>query len=167
MRRRMRLKTRVVSHNATSRLVRFSRFKNGTFVSDISGLVVPQDLQEGRARERGSLFLDSSVPRARTEDFELSDGLLDSRYYNPSAVDTVLGKPISRRVLVTLQGHRSTSGQSVVPRGRRYEFLGFDVPSSVLVCVRRKQRRQVLFAKGKNGRGNRRPRWNATSHIWC
>ena len=163
----MRLKTRVVSNNATKRFVRFSRSNNGTVVSDVFGLVVPQDLPEGRARERGTLLLDSSISGTRTEAFELSDGLLDGRYYNPSSVNSVLGKPISRRVLVTPQGHRSTSGQSVVPRGRRYEFLGFDVPSSVLVCVRRKQRRQVLFAKGKNGRGNRRPRWNATSHIWC
>ena len=101
------------------------------------------------------------------EAFELSDGYSDSRYYHPSAVNSVLGKPISRRVLVTPQGHRSTSGQSVVPRGRRFEFLGFAAPDHVLICVRRNRRRQVLFAKGKTGAGNRRPRWNATSYIWC
>lgn len=161
MRRRMRSKTRVVSNNATRRLVRFSKVRHGiSSFNRLSDLVVPKNLLDAE-RERGTLLLDSSISRTGPDNYELLEGVSDQRYFNPSGVS------VARRVLVTPQGHRSTSGQSVVPRGRRYEFLGFDVPSSVLVCVRRKQRRQVLFAKGKNGRGNRRPRWNATSHIWC
>lgn len=159
MRRRMRLKTRVVSNNATKRFVRFSKVRHG--FSSIP-LVVAQDTSIGRTRPiEESLYSSLARPDAGRIGDELLEGVSDQRYFNPSGVS------VARRVLVTPQGYRSTSGQSVVPRGRRYEFLGFDVPSSVLVCVRRKQRRQVLFAKGKNGRGNRRPRWNATSHIWC
>lgn len=159
MRKRMRLKTRVISNNATKRFVRFSKVKYG--FSSIP-LVVAQDTSIGRTRPiEEPLYSSLARPDAGRIGDELLEGVSDQRYFNPSGVS------IARRVLVTPQGHRSTSGQSVVPRGRRYEFLGFDVPSSVLVCVRRKQRRQVLFAKGKNGRGNRRPRWNATSHIWC
>lgn len=164
MRRRMRLKTRVVSNNATKRFVRFSRLRYG--LSDTS-LVVAQDLQGRRAEEGRAIYpsLESSASgTGKISTFELL-GPVDGRYYNPSVNDSVRSSQVSRRALVTPLGH-STANVSIVPRGRRYEFLGFDVPSSVLVCVRRKQRRQVLFAKGKNGR-NRRPRWNVTSHIWC
>lgn len=36
--------------------------------------------------------------------------------------------------------------------------LAFSDPENVVVCVRRKDRREVLFAKRKTGRGGRRPR---------
>lgn len=48
--------------------------------------------------------------------------------------------------------------------------IGFDAPVSVLVCVRRKRRKEVLFAKRKTGRGGarqRRPRRNWFSKIHC
>ena len=167
MRKRMRTRTRVVRHNATGRSVRSSfrgAYGVALFNSDRDRLAI-----ESSSSAFGRISVpdvgvypevDSGVS-SPIKGFVVSEGVADNRRYNPS------GASVGRRVLVTPQGHRSTSGQTVVPRGRRFEFLGFDVPSSVLVCVRRKQRRQVIFAKGKNGRGNKRPRWNATSHIWC
>ena len=48
--------------------------------------------------------------------------------------------------------------------------VGFDAPVHVLVCVRRKRRKEVLFAKRKTGSGGgrqRRPRHNWFSKIHC
>lgn len=46
--------------------------------------------------------------------------------------------------------------------------IGFTQPDQVLVCVRRKQRREVLHALKKAGRGGqRRPRYNLYSKITC
>lgn len=44
----------------------------------------------------------------------------------------------------------------------------FDEPRSVTVCVRRKARREVLFAKRKTGRGARSPKTrNFWSNVKC
>lgn len=46
--------------------------------------------------------------------------------------------------------------------------IAFSAPADTLVCVRRQQRREVLFAKNKTGkRGQRRPRRNQWSNIKC
>lgn len=47
-------------------------------------------------------------------------------------------------------------------------FVAFTAPDRVLMCVRRKQRREVMFAKGKTGRrGQKRPKFNWFSRISC
>lgn len=44
----------------------------------------------------------------------------------------------------------------------------FESPSETLVCVRRQQRKEVMFAKRKAGkRGQKRPRFNQFSKIHC
>lgn len=44
----------------------------------------------------------------------------------------------------------------------------FENPKKVLTCVRRKIRKEVLFAKRKTGRsGQKRPRWTEYSKIRC
>lgn len=45
--------------------------------------------------------------------------------------------------------------------------VGFEVPDSVVVCVRRKQRREVIHAKGRAGTRVRKPRRNQYSEIAC
>lgn len=53
----------------------------------------------------------------------------------------------------------------VVPLG-----VSFKAPRQVAICVRRKQRREVLHAMGKTGRGsrfNRAPRRNVYSEVSC
>lgn len=46
--------------------------------------------------------------------------------------------------------------------------LAFSVPHEVLTCIRRKQRKQVLFAKRKAGKsGQKKPKWNDESYIRC
>lgn len=60
---------------------------------------------------------------------------------------------------------RSVSNMSSLPVHR----IGFERPERVLICVRRKMRREVLFARRKTGRGvkRRRPRFNWYSKISC
>nr|DAW08222.1 MAG TPA: hypothetical protein [Microviridae sp.] len=49
--------------------------------------------------------------------------------------------------------------------------LGFDIPKKVAICVRRKQRKEVLFAKHKTGAGSGRrskaPKRNQWSDVKC
>lgn len=51
--------------------------------------------------------------------------------------------------------------------GRTWSALHFSYPEHALVCVRRKSRRQVLFALGRGGGGKRRPRRNDYSDVRC
>lgn len=51
---------------------------------------------------------------------------------------------------------------------RRPDVFGFAVPQKVALCVRRQERREVLFAKRKTGAGARSPkRRNYWSSISC
>lgn len=43
----------------------------------------------------------------------------------------------------------------------------FKTPGKVPVCVRRQQRREVIFARGRAGRGYRKPRWSPRSYERC
>ena len=46
--------------------------------------------------------------------------------------------------------------------------VAFRTPAKVAICIRRKIRKEVLFATGKGGRvGQKRPRRNAYSSISC
>lgn len=54
------------------------------------------------------------------------------------------------------------------PRSQTKGVLTFANPSNVVLCVRRKTRREVLFATRRNGAGGRRPRRrNWTTQISC
>lgn len=58
-------------------------------------------------------------------------------------------------------------GAHVVETSARSLAPAFRIPASVLICSRRKQRRSVLFAFGRTGRGHKRPRWKQSSYIRC
>lgn len=73
---------------------------------------------------------------------------------------------------------RSLSGSPhrlIVPKARTYarissrvpHMIGFANPSKILICVRRKIRREVILAKGKGGGRHRRPRFSHYSSIKC
>lgn len=69
----------------------------------------------------------------------------------------------------TLSGNRprivagSSHSLFSMPHGVR-----FDVPAKTVICVRRKRRKEVLFAKGKAGAGRKRPpRRNWYSNVRC
>lgn len=83
----------------------------------------------------------------------------DRRFYHPMGDFRPAGaltKP-SRRIIP----QASTGGKTISPR------LSFATPELVARCVRRKERREVLFAKGKSGGGHRKPRRDWFSDISC
>jgi len=47
------------------------------------------------------------------------------------------------------------------------ERVAFSSPRRVMVCVRRSERRQVLFAKGRTKGRIKKPRWTETSYTAC
>lgn len=96
----------------------------------------------------------------------------DRRQWHPDGFNrslrTVFGQPsVSYRVPSLTQRYRPFT----TFRSQMWTLpakVGFKEPNKVAVCVRRKQRREVLFAKHKTGRsGQKRPRWNWFSRITC
>lgn len=67
-----------------------------------------------------------------------------------------------RRSLALVRPRRASGVSGPTPR------IAFAVPENVAICVRRKRRREVMFATRKNGKtGQRRPRRNAYSGVQC
>lgn len=50
---------------------------------------------------------------------------------------------------------------------KRGSSLFTNIPKSALICARRKIRKEVIFAKNKNGSGNKKPRHNENSKLYC
>lgn len=100
-----------------------------------------------------------SIPRVETPLQQIED----RRRYHPL------------RALAPAQTFSSKSQRKLVekPRSTREAFpslrLGFAVPDKVAACVRRKSRREVLFAIKGTGPGSRqkRRRRNELSNIQC
>lgn len=117
----------------------------------------------------------STVERVRPNPDTRTDVLLqpllnfeDRRQYHPDP-EPPAGVVLFRdaRVLKpSSPARRSPAGVSIaelLPHG-----LQFDDARGVLVCVRRKRRREVLFATKRNGRnGARRYRRNKFSEVSC
>jgi len=110
-----------------------------------------------------------------------------SKFLSPLAsdfYDTQIGKPNlrlleDRRFWHPLgqrrpaQSFRNVNHSLKIPSGRstsKYPLhtVGFVNPENVAVCVRRKIRKEVLFAKRKTGkRGQKKPRFNWFSKVSC
>lgn len=81
--------------------------------------------------------------------------------------------PASRPALLFTGGKasvRAAPARSGSSRSRALlpSKIMFASPDRVIVCVRRKKRREVLFAKRRTGRGSRGPRrFNRFSQIRC
>lgn len=80
----------------------------------------------------------------------------------------------SKHTLIEIGTSKRTSGSR--NRSSRYNIsptsfvskIGFQYPKKVLICVRRKMRKQVLHALKKTGKkGQRRPKFNWYSKIRC
>lgn len=119
-----------------------------------------------RKRRNRDVTTIASAPLAsvRTSWPSLLSAIEDRRLYHPvspapaktfttKAAADVLGSPVRKGPLA-----RSTLSA---------DFFKFRQPKAVAICVRRKQRREVLFASGKGGKGWRRKRRNAWSDVHC
>lgn len=83
----------------------------------------------------------------------------DFRLHHPS--------PAWSQPAKTVKGTRSTIGANTL--SPKLTGIRFNNPKEVLICVRRKSRREVLFAKRKTrkGAGARRHKRNRWSEIQC
>lgn len=123
--------------------------------------------RSGSRRDNSTIANVPTLP-FNTEVIRLTD-FEDRRQFHPDGVfqsPKVLFPPRSRVVARARQGPKA---QNPVRGGLvRFPSLSFSVPNKVLICVRRKQRKEVLFAKRKAGRGGqKRPRRNWYSEISC
>lgn len=99
--------------------------------------------------------------------WDLEDYLIsveDRRTSHPDGPARAPRSTRSTHVNYAIASHPSRSSNPWdVPTG-----VAFEDPSRVLICVRRKQRKEVLHALGKAGKvGQRRPRRNHYSEIHC
>ncbi|AZL82999.1 hypothetical protein [Apis mellifera associated microvirus 43] len=90
----------------------------------------------------------------------------DRRTYHPAPAERPAlsfgGRPVQLKPAYN-RNRVSRSGGSLLTSALSYAFRA---PPNVLICVRRKMRRQVLLAKGKGG-ANRRGRKNSFSDVRC
>lgn len=77
--------------------------------------------------------------------------------------------PILRRESVRPDDARIVVARDRQPKKRLPWRLAFNIPGRVWTCVKRKVRREVLFAKNKTGKGARqtRRRRNRDSNVRC
>lgn len=93
----------------------------------------------------------------------------DRRLWNP--VKPSPARAFSRRVARIVEHNRNVN----IPSRSSHRSLplpatrfAFSVPRDVIVCVRRKVRKEVIHASGRAGRrGQRRPRRNEYSDVRC
>lgn len=83
----------------------------------------------------------------------------DGRYRAPAATPKAAARIIAKPA-------RSAGGHY---KFREYgsPSIGFSRPSGVAICHKRKTRREVLFASGHSGSGNRKGKRNYTSKFHC
>lgn len=97
----------------------------------------------------------------------------DRRLYHPlgDVAPVFAPKRSQKRIVENVAVRHPRNGNKKVQfskRSRRYKF-SFAVPKKVELCVRRKQRREVLFAVRRTGKGARsvRRRRNYWSGVTC
>ena len=174
---------RVASANA-NRLRRLLRDESGRLPQDdfdLSKVALPDWFYEPRAfQERVKLRKLQRLDEKRRKFNRLATltalGFValseDGRHWHPGrSVDRapklidgrparILEKPFSRLNANTKRRSRSAA--------RLLGAMSFQYPEVTAVCVRRKQRREVIHALGKAGRGRRRPpRRNQYSTVRC
>lgn len=124
-----------------------------------------------RGRDRDTTDIASPVPRLAPAPTVWPSGLLqaieDRRLYHPEgpwAQPKGLFRTASEVVGTPARSPRSVGGQR---SGLSPDYFKFRSPKAVVKCVRRKQRREVLFATGKGGRGWRKKRRDQWSDVHC
>jgi len=107
----------------------------------------------------------SPIRSLRLQNFE------DRRRWHPlgiAAPAKSFSSPRHRLVLTESLGQSSVKKLNRNPFASLSSKISFKAPGSVLVCVRRRQRREVLHALRKAGKtGQKRPRRSEYSSISC
>lgn len=133
----------------------------------------------GRARQRGTRSTPTRPVRVLTDPLAGRRMLARLRAHR-QAWDTRLDQVEDRRLftpdrtvrrLTGVPRYRLTTTPPVARRPGVYVFgerMAFMNPLQMVICVRRRIRRQVLFAKRRTGRGARSKRhYNSYSEVVC
>lgn len=106
----------------------------------------------------------------------VAEGQIDNRFFNGDFHAPLYGTEIAPAVPARIPARiRHTkyviapSSPVVEPSGPTGAFYSFAVPQQVMVCVRRKQRKEVMHALGHAGSRKKqaKPKRNETSYIRC
>lgn len=106
----------------------------------------------------------------------VAEGQVDNRYFDGSFIsplsDDFVAPVAPARIPARIRGTKyivAPSSSVVESSGPTGAFYSFSVPEQVMVCVRRKQRKEVLHALGHAGSRKKqaKPEWNRTSYIRC
>lgn len=93
----------------------------------------------------------------------------DRREWNPEG-DNAPARSFnkSRHRLVSIPRRPRKSVAYIKPNFYTPDVVAFHAPRKVLICVRRKRRKEVMFALNKAGKaGQRSPRFNEYSEVSC
>lgn len=110
----------------------------------------------------------TATPRVlRLQPLVWPNALADGRQWHPAGASRPL--PATRAVASQVVAKRpAIRGARARGRAPRSHQLFFRSPPEVLLCKRRKERREVLFAKKRTGKGSRSDRrFNQLSKIGC
>lgn len=111
-----------------------------------------------RRRDRDSAFINSPVLVVRRIPRTV-DVLADTRFYHPQAAARPLAyiKKLPRIIAAPVLSARQRRSPNYVS-----PTIGFASPRNVVLCVKRKTRKEVMIAKKlKNGKGSqRRTEWS-------
>lgn len=88
----------------------------------------------------------------------------DRRRFYP---DTGVMRKEFRRPSIPVSSRVDVRRLVISPFGPLKQAVRFAVPKRVRLCVKRKERREVLLAKGKGGGNHRKPRRTEYSSVRC
>lgn len=96
----------------------------------------------------------------------------DRRFFNPDIYSPLRISNVVARVTSLPNVNRKKTSRfiTVVPypaRPNKIYSLGFKDPSGVILCVRRKIRKEIIHARGIAGSKVRKPRFNEFSRVRC
>lgn len=105
----------------------------------------------------------SPVIRSELTEFE------DNRFYTPDPIFKVRTTRRIQRLKAGVPGAIYQDRKNRMIRKKAHPFWAIRAPDILhaFICVKRKARREVLFAKGKGGGGHARPKWKQASSVWC
>lgn len=106
----------------------------------------------------------------------VAEGQADNRFFDGSFIsplsDGFVAPSAPARIPARIRGTKyivAPSSSVVESTGPTGAFYSFSIPQQVMVCVRRKQRKEVMHALGHAGsrKKQRMPKRNETSNIRC
>lgn len=102
----------------------------------------------------------------------IAEGQADRRFFSGpvSTPNGVKARPLARYPVLQTDGVAvAPPSPAVQPAGRHNVHFRFALPPAVAICIRRKQRREIMFALGHAGsrRKQKPPRDTPERKIWC